>query len=166
MTMDLIDLLHIDLIDPSLEATSKEEAIAKLSQRLQEVGFVKNDFQEAVLEREKEFPTGLPTKDFQIAIPHTDIDHVTHSALAIAVLKEPVSFHVMGSPKDEVDAKIIFLLAIADKNLQVKALSQLATIFQEGPALETIAKASSAEEIITAMQNAIHSLNQNNESTE
>jgi PTS system galactitol-specific IIA component len=154
MTFDLTDLLHVELIDPSLEAATKEDAIVMLSQRLRDQGFVNDGFAQAVLDREKEFPTGLPTKDFQIAIPHTDIEHVSHSALAIAVLKEPVKFRVMGSPKDEVEAKIIFLLAISDHNLQVKALSQLATIFQKGPTLKTIAKATSAEEIIEAMQSA------------
>jgi PTS system galactitol-specific IIA component len=161
MALDLTDLLNIELIDPALEAATKEEAIAKLSQRLQDLGLVTDDFPKAVLKREKEFPTGLPTKAFQIAIPHTDAEYVSRSALAIAVLKEPVSFNVMGSPDDKVDVKIIFLLAIADKSLQVTALSQLATIFREGHVLSAIAEATRSDEIMDAMRSATHGLSQN-----
>ena len=40
---------------------SRDEAVLKLAQLLEAGGYVKDTFGQAVLEREKVFPTGLPT---------------------------------------------------------------------------------------------------------
>ena len=37
---------------------------------------MKETFGQALIDREAVFPTGLKTETFEIAIPHTDVEHV------------------------------------------------------------------------------------------
>ena len=53
--------------------SSKEEALTYLSDKLIEKGIVKESYKEAILNREKVFPTGLQFEKYGIAIPHTDV---------------------------------------------------------------------------------------------
>jgi len=59
-------------------------------------GYVSEEFAEDVWEREKIFPTGLPTQPFGVAIPHADPDHVKQSAVCLGILNSPVFFNQMG----------------------------------------------------------------------
>ena len=54
-----------------VEASSSEEVIKIAADELYKRGIVKEDFYEHVMLREKEFPTGLATAKYGVAIPHT-----------------------------------------------------------------------------------------------
>jgi len=108
----------------------REEAIGALASLLQTHGYVRETFAQAVLEREKVFPTGLPTQPIGIAIPHTDAEHVKRAALAVGILPQPVQFEEMGSPGTFVDVSVIVVLAIPDPKAVMPVLRQLAGSFQ------------------------------------
>lgn len=93
--MEIGELLDRELIFCGLKAKDSEEAIRRIGQAMYERGLVKETFVEAVLEREREMPTGLPLDEINAAIPHADIEHVIKPALTIATLNEPVLFRVM-----------------------------------------------------------------------
>ena len=78
-----------------VHAESASEALTQLSQTLYRNGFVKASYESAVITREQEFPTGLPTNYCGVAIPHTDPQHVNDKAIGIAVLAEAVPFVMM-----------------------------------------------------------------------
>ncbi len=113
-----------------LEANSATDVIQFLSRQLLNAGFVKVTFEEAVLEREKIFPTGLPTPEIGVAIPHTDPEHVIKPTIAIAILKKPVTFGEMGYPESTVAVRIVCLLALDGKK-QVELLSKVAEAIQD-----------------------------------
>lgn len=123
------NLLHEDLIFLNYKADSKEELLTKLSNVLFQKGYVKDSFLEGILEREKVFPTGLNTEGIKVAIPHTDAKHVNSPAILVAKLNEQVTFKEMGSNINDVDARLIFMLAIKNPDEQVKTLSKLMSIF-------------------------------------
>ena len=100
------------LIVPHLEARDAADAIRALGTLLYHQGYVRDTFVEAVLEREKSFPTGLPTAEIQVAIPHADVEHVVKPGIAIGILEEPVEFGEMGSEDQKVRVKIICMLAV------------------------------------------------------
>ena len=56
---------------------------------------MKNEYVEAIKQREKEYPTGLPSTDPVVAIPHANYEMVKKTTLAIATLNEPVLFENM-----------------------------------------------------------------------
>jgi len=119
-------------------AESDEAIIRQLAALFDREDFVHETFLEAVLKREKEMPTGLITIAGGIAIPHTDAEHVKRSAVAIARLNKPVKFHNMANPAEQVDVNIVFLLAIAQKELVNPFLGKMAELLQNETAFRKL----------------------------
>src|SRR5690554_3339187 len=124
-----IATINSNLVLVNLEAKNSKEVLVKMGNNLEEQGFVHDSYTEAIIKREKEFPTAIPTASMGIAIPHTDAEHVKKAGISIATLKEPVTFKNMGTGED-MDVEIIFMLAVKDPNEQLNMLQRLMTIFQ------------------------------------
>lgn len=150
-----MNYLSKDLIKIQVEAKNSEEVIRYLGGVLEEKGFVKDTYTDAVVAREKIYPTGLPSNGVTVAIPHTDSNHVNRSALAIAVLKEPVEFYMMGGTGELLNARIVFLLAISNSKEQLELLKSLMGLFQNKEVLEGIAKAETSEDICKILEEVI-----------
>jgi PTS system galactitol-specific IIA component len=147
MQYTLMDLLKPEHIQVGVEAATAQEAIQKLTDSLVISGHVSAEFAQDVWQREQTFPTGLPTQPLAVAIPHADPDHVQRSAIAIGLLKSPVKFAQMGSDGSTLlDVRIIFLLAIKEREKQVEMIRQLMTLIQTPALLEGLAKAEDAQE--------------------
>ncbi|GEN57432.1 PTS galactitol transporter subunit IIA [Halolactibacillus alkaliphilus] len=125
------------LIFTKLKMDSKEEIIRHMAENMVEKKLVKKGYTEAVIEREKEFATGLPTGSLSVAIPHTDVKHVNKKSISIATLREPVLFGVMGDD-DTTPVKLIFMLAMDEEHSQLSLLQKLMAIFQDDELLSTI----------------------------
>lgn len=80
------------LVFRNLEFSNSIEALNFLSSKLYERGYVKKEYQTAIIEREKKYPTGLPSVDIKIAIPHATHTLVNEDAISIGILKNPVEF--------------------------------------------------------------------------
>lgn len=149
-------LLSPDLVQLGIEADTKEEVIEKLANLLINKGYVKNSYLEAILEREKVFPTGLPTEGVGVAIPHADIKHVNVPAIAIAILKKPVEFNVMGNPDEKVEVKIVFMMAIKEPHMQINLLKNLVSVFQDKKLLIRLTNATNKNNIISLLNDTIN----------
>lgn len=145
-------MLDKDLILIKIKAESPEEIIKKLAELMLAKKYVKESYLNEVLKREKEFPTGLPTQEFGVAIPHTDSSHVNRSAIAIATLEKPVIFKMMGSPEKDVSVRLVMLIAIDNPNKQLKLLKNLMEIFQDNGLLEKIYNAEGRDEILKLLE--------------
>jgi len=149
MQYTLLDLLNSGHILPGLEAADARDAIQRLSDRLVETGHVTPGFAEDVWKREQTFPTGLPTEPLAVAIPHADPDHVERSAVCVGVLKDPVSFGQMGTDGSTLlEVRLVFLLAIKEREKQVEMLGQLITLIQSPSLLEGLTTAAGPEEAL------------------
>lgn len=140
-------LIHLDVI-----AENKDDAIKILANSLISNGYAKKSYLEAVLERERVFPTGLPTKGVGVAIPHTDTIHVINPAIALAVLKDPVKFNEMGNPTNEIDVRLVFMLAIKNPDAQLILLQQLIGLFRGAAFLSKLAKARNKQEVCSLIK--------------
>ena len=98
-----------------------EDAISLTYLKLMKEGYVKETFLKACIDREKEFPTGLPT-EIPIAIPHTFAHHVVATAICVLKPDKPVRFASMENPEDTINAEFIFNLALKNEGDQVKML--------------------------------------------
>ena len=127
---ELTALILPEFVKVGLEAEEKEAAIRSLAALLFDKKYVKNTYIDAVLTREKSFPTGLRTLDVHVAIPHCDVGHCINPGIAVGVLKSPVEFTEMATMDKFVDVKIIFLLAITEPEQQVVWLARLVNLFQ------------------------------------
>ncbi len=102
------EIIRRSVIVAHLDAKSAEEAISILATELSKKGVVREGFAESVINREREFPTGLNTF-VPIALPHTEAKYSKKEAFAIATLKNPVIFREMGDPSKKVQVKIILM---------------------------------------------------------
>ncbi|WP_027955531.1 PTS sugar transporter subunit IIA [Halobacillus kuroshimensis] len=122
----------------NLEAASKEEVLKIMGDNLLSYNLVKESFIPAIIAREEEYATGLPTAGVAVAIPHTDVDHVQRKAISVGVLKDAVEFGVMGDDKETIPVRIVFLLAMDESHSQLSLLQQLMGVFQTEEALMSI----------------------------
>jgi PTS system galactitol-specific IIA component len=151
-------LLELDesLILVNIEAQDAETVITMLAERLHEHGAVDSNYGPATIEREKEHPTGLPTKPFCIAFPHADAYGVRRSSLAVASLSEPVIFKNMADPDEDLPVELVFLLANNNPEEQVEALRSLAEVFGQQDKLIALRSLTKPTEIVQWLK---HELN-------
>lgn len=154
INMPMSNCFSKDLILINLKAASAEEAIRALSCRLEEHGYVKPSFCEAVIDREKIFATGLPVDPMGVAIPHTDAEHVNQMAIALGVLSSPVKFGLMGG-EGEVEVDLIFLMALDNCTSQISMLQSLAEFVHKDGLVERIRTLQDEQTILEILEDEI-----------
>lgn len=146
------DLLFEDLIKFDLEAENYEDAIKKISENACKKGYVDEGFADAVIKREKLYPTALPTEVLKVAIPHPmERDSIKKSAIIVTKLKKPVNFILMGSDKDTVPVNIIFTLAVNGAEHQLTILQKLVGMFSEKESMLKIKESNTPKEMISTL---------------
>jgi len=133
-------IMSESLIALEITETQKEGVVKVLAEQLEKGGYVRVGFYEDVIQRENEYPTGLPTS-IPVALCHTDARYVIQNAMAVGTLAKPVDFKVMGDPEKHIQAEIIFLLALKDPKVHIPFLNKLFSIFKNQEILETIRQA-------------------------
>lgn len=143
-----MNILNRGLVKIDLNVENFSDVIKILGNLMYKQGNVKDTYINAVIEREKILPTGLPGKNICIAIPHTDSKYVNKSCMAIATLSHTVKFCMMGNLNKKLDVSIIFLLAVKDPNNQVVLLKNLMYVIQNGSLLNKLKNAKSEDKIL------------------
>ncbi|MDA1372790.1 MAG: PTS sugar transporter subunit IIA [Proteobacteria bacterium] len=131
-------LVSKDLIFSDMQVTDRWEAIDKLAAHLLAKGFVRETYADAVKEREKVFPTGLPTMPVAVAIPHCDIQHCIRPAIAVGILRDTVPWIEMATLVSWLNVKVVLLLCITDPQAQVNLLRDVVDFFAAPHKLETL----------------------------
>ncbi|HLJ58516.1 MAG TPA: PTS sugar transporter subunit IIA [bacterium] len=98
--MQLGTLLADDLIRLTLPAATWEDVLRRLAEDLRVAGRVHPTYEDAVVARERTFPTGLAVGDIGVAIPHADVEHVREPAIAIAARSAPRRLRRNGEPRE------------------------------------------------------------------
>ena len=143
------EVFREELVLMNFKANDAEHVLRSLAEILKEDGSVKDTYFQAMFDRERLYPTGLPTEGIKVAIPHAEVEHVNYSAFAIATLPEPVKFGEMGgAPEDTLDVQIVMMLANADPEEQVRTLRKMVDLFDEPESLEAIMAAKTPKEIV------------------
>ena len=151
MTM-LADLILPEALCPAIDADSSAAAIEFLSARLMALGKVRPSFASAVIAREATMPTGLPLGDLNVAIPHTDPEHVLAPGVAVGTLRTPVEFCSMDDPDERLPVRIVFVLALTDKKLQINLLQHIAEMIQQPQRLKQLIAAADAAAMYAALK--------------
>lgn len=68
--------LNDNLIFHNLKVSDNIEVLQLMGDAMIQEGYGEEGFTEAVLKREKDYPTGLDVDGIGVAIPHTDAEHV------------------------------------------------------------------------------------------
>lgn len=143
------------MIKINLNAATDKEVIKELGGLMKKKNYVKPGYVEAVLKREEKLPTGLNIGGTCVAIPHTDPIHVNDAAVAVGLLDTPVKFRSMIAPEQELEVRVVFLLAVKDPKRQVELLTKLMALFQNVEVLKQIEMAEKRETVARIMEKAI-----------
>jgi len=156
MQYTLLDLLNAEHILLDVDAGTAQTAIRRLTEPMVATRHVSAEFADDVWKREQAMPTGLPTQPFAIAIPHADPDHVNQSAVGIGVLRAPVAFSQMGMNSSTVlQVRIVFLLAIKEREKQVEMIQQLVSLIQDPQLLNDLLIAKDAAGALSRIRKAL-----------
>ena len=116
---------------------------------------MKDTFFQAVIDREKVYPTGLSINDgIGIAIPHTDGIHIIKPQIGFMTLKEPVIFKDMGDDQHEIEVNIIFMLGLLKSEHQIEMLQKLVGLFQDEVLLPEVIACKNINEFKIIMKKA------------
>lgn len=118
----------------SLSGDTAEAVVRELGEHAIEHGYATEGYVEAVLEREREYPTGLslPDASFGVAIPHADPDLVREEAVLLGLPPEPVAFSSMDDPDKTVEVAAVMLLLTDGSEGYNAFLSNMAALFGDG----------------------------------
>lgn len=147
-------LSNIEVLNLNHE-TSREEVLTIMSKVVIEKGFATPGFLNAVLERERNYPTGLHTRGVEVAIPHADPEWTLKPSLTVGVLQNPVEFEPMGGEGDMVQARLIFLLTIADPSEHLNFLKAFATLVEDEDTLVEFEKNPDIHYLLGRLQSAL-----------
>lgn len=103
----LVDLTNMDLIDIDVKGNTRDEVIDHMVDQLNMNHSIqsKDDFKQAILDREKESTTGI---GMNIAIPHGKSNSVTKPSVVFGRKKDGVDWYSF----DGTPAKLIFMIAV------------------------------------------------------
>lgn len=140
-------MLTRELVFNNLAIDDFESAIQIMGGKMLELDYVHDTYVDAVIQREKGFPTGLQMERYGIAIPHTDREHVKKSAIAVASLQKPITVKSMIDPTKDVQVQLMILMAVEDPEGQVKMLGKLMGLFQDVETLQRLEAAGCEDEM-------------------
>lgn len=130
-----IDLFKPELVFFDIDAGNREDLFSHLGHRLKEAGYIEETWFDAIAAREREYPTGLACQAINVAIPHTDQEHLARPYIAIVRPRSPVVFEAMAHMGDDVPAELIVNLGLmAHEDGQVAVLQALMGIFMDAEA--------------------------------
>ncbi|NMC54244.1 MAG: PTS sugar transporter subunit IIA [Chloroflexi bacterium] len=152
MSEIIVRFLEPEAVVLGLKATTAREVIDNLGGKLMQAGYVRDSFVEAALTRESSLPTGLPLAgEINAAIPHTDVEHVVKSGLALATLASPVVFKNMINPEEDVPVSLVFVMALDQPKAQVEMLQEIAGLLQNDALVSLLMQAKTYEEVKQAL---------------
>lgn len=139
------------------EFASTDALFEHVGSQLIAEGIVRDTYVDALIAREREYPTGLPIPG-GVAIPHTSPEHVIHNALVLVRPDPPLGFHEMGGgEKDTVDASLILFLVLSSADDHLATLQALMKALQDGSIRSELLAAQSAEQAARALSSVASS---------
>ena len=129
----------------NFDVNDRKDFLSKISKILFEKKYVKEGFNDSIIEREEKYPTGLDFGEYKIAIPHTDPEYVNEEGIVTVKLKNPIIFRDMGLDENDLEVSVIFVLLVQKGEEQVNLLTKL---LEQKEVYNTIKNASDKEEIL------------------
>lgn len=116
-------------------ADNWEQAIRTCGEKLVQSGKVGPGFTEACLEREKDYPTGLPS-EIPVAIPHGFSDDIRESSVCFLRTDTPVRFTRMDDDEEVCDTRLIFNIAVKPGEDHLNFLQQFMNMIMDSEAIQ------------------------------
>ena len=141
-------LLDERLVVLDADVSSAEECIRLMAGLFEQYGYVLPGYGDAVAAREKEYPTGLPGKGINLAIPHTNNQLVNAPAVGVIIPRRPVEFAMMGMKEKKLSCEVVIPLVVQDTKRQLAMLKKMMKIIQDGELLRRLRDSKDKAEIL------------------
>ncbi|MGL5721612.1 MAG: PTS sugar transporter subunit IIA [Brevinema sp.] len=133
------------------DSLTQEGLINKVAPVFINQGLVENDYAQALIAREQNFPTGFNLGFMGVAIPHVEAKYVKKSALWIASIKQGCTWK-NAEDDDDVLVHLCFGLLLADSNKQIEFLQWVSSCFRDQEFLTALTNASSTKELYSMLE--------------
>ena len=141
-------LLDERLVVLDADVSSAEDCIRLMAGLFEQYGYVQPGYGDAVAAREKEYPTGLPGKGINLAIPHTNNQLVNAPAVGVIIPRRPVEFARMGMKEKKLSCEVVIPLVVQDSKRQLAMLKKMMKIIQDGELLRRLRDSKDKAEIL------------------
>lgn len=128
-----------ELVFLDIEEKNSFDFLDNISNKLNELGYIKDSFKDAIIQREEKFQTGIATEIYNLAIPHTDAEHVLNPGIAFVKFKDTCKFKEMCTD-NYLDVHMAFVLLVNKKEEQVELLTKLMGLFSNKDLLTSLYK--------------------------
>jgi PTS system galactitol-specific IIA component len=133
-------------------AADWKEVLVHFADLAEKEGFAHPGFCEAIIQREEEYPTGLPMQ-IPLAIPHAYPQFVIKPGVGIALLDPPVSFREMGGEEDQwLPVRLVVLMLATQEIAHNSDLSTIIRMFQNPQWYDHFSQAGTPEELAEKFQ--------------
>lgn len=123
-------MLQPDLIGLDFQEKNQLNLFQSVGKILLEKGYVTETYLESLIERERQFPTGLQTRYLNIALPHTDPEVINHPFIFVVRNSQQITMLQMGD-NSETPCRHFLFLGIEDPKSQVGLLAKLMDLFSK-----------------------------------
>ena len=144
-------LLDERLVLLDADVSTAEDCIRLMAGLFEQYGYVKPGYGAAVVEREREYPTGLPGKEMNLAIPHTNSALVNRPAVGVIVPRRAVEFAMMGRKETRLRCELVMPLVVQDPKRQLQMLKKMMKIIQNSALLRSIRDSKDKAEILSLL---------------
>ena len=151
--MKLLEIIVKDAIEPNLTATSRDDAIATLVDKLIAAKAVKaeqrDDFIKAIIKRERRGSTGF---GHGVAVPHVKHADIEKLVAAVGVAKEGLDFNALdGQPVHS-----IFLIISPEQKPEehLEAMEAVFSNLSQDTFRRFLLQATSVEDVMTLLEEA------------
>lgn len=141
------------IIQFDADYASREDLFRQVSDQLEAAGIVGPEFYQALVDREKDYPTGVPT-DPAVGLPHTDGTYVRRNAIVCIRNARELAWNEMcGDAADFVHPRLVFMLVMVKGGPHLQILQNIIEKIQD-PALVNAALDAADEEAFKTAVNA------------
>ena len=151
--MKLLDLIVKEAIDPNLEATTRDEAIGLLIDKLIDAKVLdkaqRDDFIKAIIKRERRGSTGF---GHGVAVPHVKHPEIETLTAAVGVCKDGIDFNALdGQPVHS-----IFLIISPEQKPEehLEAMEAVFSHLSQETFRSFLLQANTIEEVMTLLEEA------------
>ncbi|BBV68281.1 PTS sugar transporter subunit IIA [Kluyvera ascorbata] len=161
MRTDIIDAPHksaqgCEYFTPQLTFLDKHynnstDFFSSIFLLLKKQGYVQDSFLDAIIAREKAYPTALPTLPVAIALPHTDPQHIIRPFISVTRLSTPIAWQEMGNDDNTLYVHFIVLLGFVDHSSHLTALQKLMDCLADEEVVQTLREIDDVETFLCTL---------------
>ena len=129
-----------------IEAKDHTELFTKMAEIFKKKGYVKESYLDAIIEREKKYPTGFEFDGYNIGLPHTDAEHISVQKIILIRLKNEIEYREVVTNK-KIPIKIFIMLLIKNGEDQTTILGKLIEIIGEKEFYRKVSEAKKVEDL-------------------